>query len=280
MRTFTIDFTRLYASNQATFEGIVDDAGNPTPLIGRYGGVDYFCFYRLIQLDITNGFSSLDWQHLPAISREGAVQLGRLAREHPEEMMELPRWIDLQVKKTNIQDCRLRIEPSAQLKLDREATVIRQLEGGYTYVREVWGPGKLHMSWTEYTYAYHRNGYSVDGSEQKSFKETALEEAHIRATYVLDETGVPTTAFVGDIRDEDGRQLLFREGRQISDIELVLDARMAHPFAGVDPYVWGEGRFEGQPLVRLEGRPSQFSARFSPLQEIRLHGTTRSTALI
>lgn len=278
MRTFTIDFTRLYAPNQATFVGIVDDAGNPTPLIGRYGGMDYFCFYRLMQLDITNGFSSLDQQHPLAISREGAMQLGRLAREHPKEMMDLSDWVDLRVEKTNIQDCRLRAEPGAQLKLDREATVIRHLEGGYTYVREVWGPGKLHMSWTEYTRTYG-NGHSVAGSEQRSSKETTLEEAHIRATYVLDETGVPTTAFVEDIRDEDGRQLLFREGRQISDIELVLDARMAHPFAGVDPYVWGEGRFEGQPLVRLEGSPSQFNARFSPLQEIRLHGTTRSAVL-
>lgn len=278
MRTFTIDFTRLYVPNQATFVGIVDDAGNPTPLIGRYGGVDYFCFHHLIQLDISNGFSSLDQQHPLAISREGALQLGRLAREHPKEMMDLSDWVDLRVEKINIQDCRLRVEPSAQLKLDREATVIRHLEGGYTYVREVWGPGKLHMSWTEYTRTY-RNGHSVPGSEQRSSKETALEEAHIRATYVLDETGVPTTAFVEDIRDEDGGQLLFREDRQISDIELVLDARMAHPFAGVDPYIWGEGRFEGQPLVRLEGRPSQFNVRFSPLQEIRLHGTTRSAVL-
>ncbi|EJL87073.1 hypothetical protein PMI15_01219 [Polaromonas sp. CF318] len=276
MKTFTIDFTYSYGANQAMFMGLVDDAGNQTPLIGRFGGVDFFCFHRLVQLTIAHGFSSLDPHHSLAISREGARQLGRLAQEHPGEMMELSDRFDLRTEKTSIQDCRLSTDPSAELKLDREATVIRPLEGGYTYVREIWGPGKLRMSWTEYTCAY-RNGRPIAGSQQSGPKETALEEAHVRATYVLDENGVPATTFVRDIRDEDGRQLLFREDRQISDIELLLHARMAQPFAGVDPYVWGEGRFEGQPLVKPGGgRAWQVYAIFSPLQEVRMHGTTRS----
>lgn len=279
MRTFTLDFTHPYTPpNQALFISIVDDAGNRTPLIGRFGGVDFHCFHRLAHLNLNHGWSSVDVRHSLAISREGARQLGRLADEHPKEMIDLSPRFGLQSEKTTVRDCWVRANLGAPLKLNREATVIRRLDDGNTYVRQVWGPGKLDMSWTEYSTSY-RNGTPIPGSQQSGPRETVLDGAHIRAVYVLDENGVPTTDFVGDIRDQEGRELLFREGRQISGIEVLLDARMVQPFAGVDPHVWGEGRFEGQPLLTLEGDPAQFLVKFAPLREVRLHGTAKSAAL-
>lgn len=276
MRTFTIDFT--YHNNRAVFKSVIDDAGNRTPLIGRFGGVDFHCFHRLWLLDLKSGQSSLDVRHSLAINHEGVQQLGRLVRELPKDMIKLSDRFNLQSEKTAIRDCWVKTNLSAPLKLNREATVIRRLDGGLTYVRQIWGPGKLDMLWTEHTTTY-RNGTPIPGSLRSSTKQTVLEDAHARAVYVLDENGAPTMVFVGDILDQDGRQVLIREGRWISNVELLLDARMENPFAGAEPYIWGDGRFEGLPLVTLEGDPAQFQADFSPLKDVRLHGSTTSGVL-
>ncbi len=277
MRFFTIDFGSI-VEHSVMFQRTVDMGGTPTPLIGNFGGVDFFCFFQLVTMSIQNGRSLLDLHHSLGITRAGMGQLRKAEKALSARRKTVPvLGLDtLRIDRTKIYDCSLSVNLADKLNLDVEATVIYKFDGVNTYVREYWGPGTLEMAWTENTSTYPYNSdVAIAGIPRQISKTTVLKDAHVRATFVLDPNGQVVTAFVGNVRDRSG-QLLYNENRDISGIEMVLDGRMEQPFPGAEPYVWGEGRFNGTPLIANQGDPRNASARFTPLDDLRLHGRTDS----